>query len=301
MGAWEALVDPLTRYGFMRYGLAVALIVGVTSSVLSCLLVVRRQALLGDAISHAVLLGVAVGWLAGGRLGILPGALVAGVLTGVAIAFIERSSRTKLDAAMGVMLTFTFALGLAIMSVANPRGIDLFHVLFGNVLGVGRSDLLLTSVSGLLVLGLVVALFRWLHLWSFDPDVAKAMGVPTGLLDYVFMAMLSATVVASLQAVGLVLVIGMLVTPGATAYLLASRLRSMMWVAAGVGLVAATSGLYGSYYYDVASGPAMVIVASLAFLAALLLAPRRGLLVVAVRRRRVTAAGADGAVASPSA
>jgi ABC-type Mn2+/Zn2+ transport system permease subunit/Mn-dependent DtxR family transcriptional regulator len=283
---WDRVVGPLVQYGFMRYGVAVAAIVGITSAVLSCLLVVRRQALLGDAVAHAVLLGVAVGWIGARHVGIFWGALAAGVLAGVTITYVERNSRLKTDAAMGVVFTFAFALGLAIIGITRPRGIDLFHVLLGNVLGVGRGDLVLTATSGGLVLLVVAALYKELHLWSFDPVVARAMGLPTRWLEYLFTALLAATIVAALQAVGLVLVIAMLVTPGATAHLLADRLGSMIAVAVVVGLVAGVGGLYGSFYVDVASGPAMVIVASLLFVAAFLFAPRRGTVARWVQRGR---------------
>lgn len=281
----EAFVDPVLRYGFMRDGLVVAVIVGVTSAVLSCLLVVRRQSLLGDAIAHSVLLGVAVGWIAAGTFGVFWGALASGVLAGVAITFLERSSRVQLDAAMGVVFTTAFALGLLIISRVRPGGIDLFHVLFGNVIGVTRADVWLTAASGLLVVGVVVALFRDFHVWSLDPEQARVLGVPTRALEYLFTALLSAAIVASLQAVGIVLVIAMLVIPGATALLLAERLATMMRVAALCGVVAATGGLYGSYHVDVASGPAIVLVAATLFAVAFVAAPRRGLVPRALRRR----------------
>ena len=290
---WTLLAVPLLDYGFMRHALAVVVIVGVTSSVLSCLLVVRRQALMGDAISHSVLLGVVLGWMLGRHAGVFWGALASGVLSGVAITYVERNSRVKLDAAMGVFFTFAFALGLAIISMVRPAGIDLFHVLFGNVLGVGREELALTALCGGLVLGTLCLFYRGFHLWSFDEEMARAAGIPTGLLHYLFTALLSATIVASLQAVGLILVIAMLVTPGATAYLLSNRLGSMMAIAAGVGLLASVGGLYGSYYLDVASGPAMVILASVFFGAAFLFAPQQGVLARARARRRQRRASLD--------
>ncbi|CAN5362649.1 hypothetical protein BH20ACT9_BH20ACT9_12440 [soil metagenome] len=290
---YELFVAPVAQYEFMRHALAAVAVVGVTSATLSCLLVVRHQALLGDAISHAVLPGVAVGWLAAGHLGIFWGALGAAVLAGVAITFVERRSTVKLDAVMGIVFTFAFAVGLAVISVAQPRGIDLFHVLLGNVLGVDRSDLLLTAGSGGLVLLVVVALYRHFHLWSFDPVMARAVGLRVGALNYVFTGLLSATIVASLQAVGLVLVVAMLVTPGATAYLLSRRLATMMVTAAGLGLVSAVGGLYGSYHLDVASGPAIVIIASLLFALAFLLAPRHGQVGRARRRRRAARRAVD--------
>jgi len=290
---WALFAAPLVDYAFMRHALAVVVIVGVTSSVLSCLLVVRRQALMGDAISHSVLLGVVLGWMLGRHAGIFWGALASGILSGIAIAYVERNSRVKLDAAMGVFFTFAFALGLAIISVVRPTGIDLFHVLFGNVLGVGRDELALTALCGILVLGTLCLFYRGFHLWSFDEQMARAAGIPTGLLHYLFTALLSATIVASLQAVGLILVIAMLVTPGATAYLLSNRLGSMMVIAAGLGLLASVSGLYGSYYLDVASGPAMVIVISVFFAAAFLFAPQQGVLARSLVRRRQQRASLD--------
>ena len=264
------------EFGFMRNGLGVVVLIGITASVLSCLLVVRRQALMGDAISHCMLLGVAIGWLVAHESGVLWGALIAGVLSGVAITFIERTG-IKLDAAMGIVLTSTFALGLAIISVVKPAGIDLFHVLLGNVLGVTEADLLRTVLGCGLVLTTVFLLFQGLHFWSFDPIAAQVAGLPTGLLHYVFSGLLSATVVVSIQAVGILLVIALLVTPGATAMLLTRRLAPMMLVAAVIGATSGVGGLYGSYHLDVASGPAIVLVASALFIITLLLAPRRGI------------------------
>ena len=202
------------EFAFMRDGLIIVLMIGVTASVLSCLLVVRRQALMGDAISHCVLLGVALGWVVAREHGVLWGAMLAGVLSGTAITLIERSG-IKLDAAMGIVLTTAFALGLAIISVVKPTGIDLFHVLLGNVLGVTEADLTRTAIGCALVLAVVAVLFRGLQFWSFDPVAAQVAGLPVRLLHYVFTGLLSATVVVSIQAVGVLLVVAMLVTPGA--------------------------------------------------------------------------------------
>jgi ABC-type Mn2+/Zn2+ transport system permease subunit len=268
------LLDPLVQYGFMRSGLLAALAVGATSAVLSCLLVVRGQALLGDAISHAVLLGVVLGYLVGGELGILGGAMIVAVATGAAITYVTQHAPFRADTSMGVLFTVAFALGLAIISIVQPRGIDLFHVLFGNVLGVSSSDLVLTVASGSLVVLVVLVGFRAFELWSFDPQLARAMGMRVALMEHVFTALLSAAIVASLQTVGLILVVAMLVIPGATAAMLTSRLATMMVVAAGVGVLSGVAGLYGSFHLDVASGPAIVLVAGACFLAAFLLAPR---------------------------
>lgn len=270
----ELLIDPLTQYGFMRVGLAAAALVGVTSAVLSCLLVVRGEALLGDAISHAVLLGVVIGYLVAGQLGIPLGAMVVAVLTGAAITLVTQVAPFRADTAMGVLFTVTFALGLAIMSVVQPRGIDLFHVLFGNVLGVRTSDLLLTAAIGVCVLAVILGGHRAFQLWAFDPTLARAMGMRTRQMHHLFTALLAATIVASLQTVGLILVIAMLVIPGATAAMVTDRLLTMMVVAAGTGAISAVAGLYGSYYLEVASGPAIVLVAGACFTAVFLVSPR---------------------------
>ena len=272
------LFEPLREYAFMRYGLAVVALTGLTSSVLSCLLVVRRQSLMGDAVAHSVLLGVVVGWLIGREAGIFAGAMGAGLLTGAAITFIERNSRVRFDAALGIVFTFAFALALAIISAVKPKGIDLFHVLLGNVLAVGPQELWTTAACSAVVLGLLALFFRGFHFWSFDPVGAHAAGLNTAWFHYSFTAMLAATLVTSIQAVGLVLVIAMLITPGATANLLTERLRPMMVVAACLGMLASVVGLYGSYHVDVASGPAIVVVASLLFFVVFVLAPRKGLL-----------------------
>ncbi len=282
---YEFFVTPLVEFAFMRYGLSVVAVVGVVCAVMSCLLVVRRQALLGDAISHAVLLGVVLGWLIAREMGLFWGALIVGTLTGAGVTFIERNSRIKVDAAMGVMFTFAFALALVVISIVKPTGIDLFHVLMGNVLGVGPNDLILTAASGGAVILTVCVLFRAFHLWSFDPTMARAAGFPVSLLHYLFTALLSASIVAALQSVGIILVIAMLVTPGAAAYLLTDRFGRMMVIAAVIGLSSGVGGLYGSYHLDVASGPAMVVFASVIFFHVFCLAPRRGLLVRIVRRR----------------
>lgn len=298
MGPTEMLLAPLLDYGFMRIGLATALVVGVTAAVLSCLLVVRGQALLGDAISHAVLLGVVIGYLVAGTTGILAGALVVAMSTGAGISYLTRNAPFRSDTSMGVLFTAAFALGLAIISSVRPTGIDLFHVLFGNVLGVAPADLVLTAVTGGVVVGVVLIGFRAFELWSFDPSLAQAMGMRVGAMDYTFTALLSAAIVAALQTVGIVLVVAMLVTPGATAALFTKRLSTMMWAAAVAGLLSGAIGLYGSFHLDVASGPSIVLAASGLFVLVWLFSPTRGILVGAVRRTRHRRGRAADAIAA---
>ncbi|HUG84911.1 MAG TPA: metal ABC transporter permease [Euzebya sp.] len=261
----DLLVDPLRAYPFFVTALLASLAVGIGAAVLSCLLVVRHQALVGDAISHSVLLGVAVGFVVAGSVGVLPGALLAAIGTAVLTTAIERRTPLARDAVLGIVFSTAFAGGLAIISVARPVGIDLFHVLLGNVLGVGRGELVLTAATTVVVLALVVIAFRPLRLWAYDPQTAATLGVDVAALEYLFAVLLSAMVVASLQAVGLILVMAMLVIPGATARLVTDRLSRMMLVAAAVGALSAVAGLYTSFHLDVASGPAMVLAAAACF------------------------------------
>ena len=283
MSLHEIFVAPM-QYAFMQRALLAAVLVGGICAVLSCFLLVKRWALLGDAISHAVLPGVALAYLL--NLPFFLGAVLTGMATALGISAVERHSRIKEDSAMGILFTGAFALGFVLVSRIRSRAIDLFHILFGNVLGVSDADLLLTAATGVLVLGVVALFYKELVLWTFDPTAASAMGVPVAALHYTLMLLLSVTIVASLQAVGIVLVVAMLITPGATAYLLVDRMSRMIPLAVGVGVVSGLSGLYLSYHLNVASGPTMVLVATALFLLAMLLGPREGVLWDAARRRQ---------------
>lgn len=278
--AW--FLDPL-RYAFMQQALAAAVLVGIVCAVMGSFLLVKRWALLGDAISHAVLPGVAIAFLLGWPF--LIGALLSGLLTALGIGFVERHTRLKQDAAMGLVFVSAFALGLAIISrIRSP--VDLFHVLFGNVLAVGREDLLTSGLSGLAVVATIAFLYKELLLWAFDPIMAESVGFPVARLHYTMLFLTSLTIVASLQAVGIVLVVAMLIAPPATAAMLTDRFPRLIIAAVGLGIGAAVAGLYLSYYLDVASGATMVLVGFALFTLALLFSPRRGLLIKAVRRRR---------------
>ncbi|MCS6936471.1 MAG: metal ABC transporter permease [Candidatus Bipolaricaulota bacterium] len=275
----QIFIEPL-RYEFMQRALLAALLVGTISSVVGCYIIVRRLALLGDAIAHAVLPGVALA-----RLLDLPffwGAVGTGVLTALGIGWITRRSKIKEDTAIGVMFTTAFALGVLLLSTDAVRkkaqGVDLFHVLFGNVLGVSTGDLVTIAIAGALVLLTIVLLYKELLLHSFDPTMAAAIGLPTGLLHYLMMLLLSLTIVASLQTVGVVLAVAMLIIPGATAFLLTHRLVTMMLVAALLGVVASLAGLYLSFHANLSSGAAMVLAAGVLFMGAFLLAPQHGVL-----------------------
>jgi manganese/iron transport system permease protein len=269
------LTDPFALE-FMQRALAASLIVGVLCSVLGCFVVLRAMAFLGDALAHAILPGVAIAYLLG--VDLLLGALVAAVAVAVGIGVVSRRGAVKEDTAIGVLFAAALALGVVLISTVRSYATDLTHILFGNVLGVSAADLWLTGLLALAVLLTVVVLFKEFLLASFDPVLAHTLGRRPEALRFLMLVLLALTVVVSLQTVGVGLVAAMLVTPAATAYLLTRRLASMMLVAAAIGTGSSVAGLYISYYLDVASGAAVVLTATAAFVLAYLLAPRRGLL-----------------------
>jgi manganese/iron transport system permease protein len=259
---------------FMQKALFAAVIVGVVASVIGCYVVLRSMAFLGDALAHAILPGVAVAYLVG--VNFLVGAMVAGVLVAVGISYVTRSGAVREDTAIGIFFAAALALGVVLISTMSTYAVDLTHVLFGNVLGVTTLDLWISGSLGLLVLLLIGVLYRPLLVVSFDPVLARTLGLPTHLLRTGLYVMLAATIVVSLRTVGVGLVAAMLVTPPAAAYLVARRLPAMMALSAVVGVVSAVGGLYASYYLNVAAGGAIVLVATALFVVAFLLAPGRG-------------------------
>jgi manganese/iron transport system permease protein len=279
------LIEPL-QYGFMQRGLLAALMVGVVCAVLGTYVVLRGMAFFGDALAHAILPGVAVGYLVGGAQGpLFWGALIAGIGTALGIGAISKSGKIKEDTAIGVIFAGMFALGVALISSARNFSVDLTHFLFGNVLGITAGDLVLTAVLGLLVLALVIAFYKEFLVTSFDPVLATILRLPTALFRYLLLVMLAATIVIALQTVGVALTVAMLVTPAAAASMLARRLPAMMVIAAGIGAFSGVAGLYLSYYANIASGPSIVLVCSAVFLLAFLFSPRRGAVWSWTRRR----------------
>jgi manganese/iron transport system permease protein len=282
----EAVAEPF-QYAFMQRALLTAILVGAVCGVLSCIVILKRWSLLGDAISHAVLPGVAIAYLLGWPF--FTGAFITGALTSLGIGFIERHSRIKADAAMGLMFTAAFAAGIVIISqIATST--HLMHILFGNVLGVQYPALVLTLVAALVALVAVALFYKELLLYAFDPVQARALGLPVGAIHYGLILLLTLTIVASLETVGIILVVAMLITPGVTAYLLVNNLPAMMALGAAFGVLSAVVGLYFSFLFNVASGGAIVLVATGFFLIAFLFAPQHGLLQRSLRRRRVRAA-----------
>jgi manganese/iron transport system permease protein len=277
LGDWfNALIEPL-QLAFMRRSLLVAVIVGVLCAVVGCYLLVQRMALLGDAISHSVLAGVAIAFGLGWNLAV--GAFVAGLLSAGLIDWIRTRSPIKEDAAMGIVLSGFFALGIALITaIQKSNKIDLNHFLFGNLLAVTPADVRDTAIAAAVVLVAVALFYKELHFYTFDRLGAEASGLPVHVLDLGLTAAIALTIVASMKAVGVVLVLSMLIAPPAAAYLLVTRLHHMMAIAALLGLVSSVTGLFLSYGYNLPSGPAIVLVASALFGLALLLSPRHGVL-----------------------
>jgi ABC-type Mn2+/Zn2+ transport system permease subunit len=278
----EWLTEPFAL-SFMQRALAASLIVGVLCSVVGCFVVLRAMAFLGDALAHAILPGVAIAYLLGAD--VLVGALVAAVLVAIGIGLFSRRGGLKEDTAIGILFAAALALGVVLMSTVRSYATDLTHILFGNVLGVAPSDLWLTGIIAVVTLAVLLVLFKEFQLATFDPVLAHMLGKRPELLRFTMLILLSLTIVASLKTVGVGLVAALLVTPAATAYLLTRRLSTMMALSAAVGVLASISGLYLSYYLDIASGAAIVLVATAAFLAAYVTAPRRGLIARRLGRR----------------
>jgi ABC-type Mn2+/Zn2+ transport system permease subunit len=269
--AW--LTEPFS-YAFMLRGLIASLIVGVICPILGTYVVLRGMAFMGDAMAHIILPGVVIGFLLGWPLAV--GALIFGILAALAIGAINRRSEIKEDAAIGVVFAGAFALGVALISMQRSYAVDLAHILFGDLLGVNITELYLMIALSAVVLITIFAFYKEFLVLSFDPVLAATLRLPVIFLQNLLLVLLAIVIVISLQAVGVALVIAMLVTPASAAYLLTRRLPSMMVIAAGIGSFSSFVGLFLSFYVNIASGPAIVLVATTIFLIVLVFAPQRG-------------------------
>jgi manganese transport system permease protein len=287
---FDVLFDPLT-YEFMRSGLAVTVLATIVCGVLSCWLVLIGWSLMGDAVSHAVLPGVVLAYVLGLPFAI--GALIFALLAVTMIGTLRDTSRVKEDAAIGVVFTTLFALGLVLISV-TPSQTDLNHILFGNLLGVNRIGLLQVLILGGLALVVLLLKRRDLTLYAFDPLHAQAIGLAPRRIGALLLGLLALTVVVALQAVGVVLVVAMLIIPGTTAYLLTDRFRQMLVLAPTLAAVCAVVGIYVSFYLDTAPGGMVVLTMGAMFVVVYVFSPRQGLLgtrLAGARRRRTAAGG----------
>ena len=275
------------QYEFMLNAFAIGALVGTVCAVFSCFLVLKGWSLIGDAISHSVLPGIVLAYVAGIPLAI--GAFLSGLLCAVGTGFIKNHSRVKEDTVMGVVFTGLFALGLVLFSKIDSDQ-HLNHILFGSLLGIPRAQIFQTAVIGGSTLLITLLLRKDLLLFCFDPGHARSIGLNTTLLHYVMLSLLALTIVASLQAVGIILVIAMLITPGCVGFLLTDRFHHMQLVAVGSAVCSSLTGVYVSFFINGSTGSCIVLMQSAIFLVALVFAPKRGLL--ANRRLRRSAAPA---------
>lgn len=265
MSWFDVLMEPLS-FDFMQRALLTAAATSIVCAMFSCFLVLKGWSLMGDAISHAVLPGVVLAYLAG--IPLVIGAFGSGLFCAVATGFIKEHCRVKEDSVMGIVFSGMFAGGLVLFSRVNTEQ-HLSHILFGNVLGVTDSEMLQTLIIAAVVTLAIILKFKDLMLFCFDPVQAKVIGLPVRFYHYALLCMLALTIVAALQAVGVVLVVAMLITPGITAFLLCKTLTKMLVVSVTTSLFAAISGTFISFYIDAATGPTIVLVQAAIFLLAL--------------------------------
>ena len=273
------LVEPL-QYAFMVRGLVAAVLVGIVCAVVGTYVVLRGMAFFGDALAHTILPGIALGYLVSGgaRGSLFWWALGTAVIAALGIGAISKSAQIKEDTAIGIIFAGMFALGIALISTVRSYAVDLSHFLFGDVLGVSSQSLWLTAIFGALVLLLIFIFYKEFLTLSFDPILALTLRLPVGLLNNLLLALMAVTIAVSLQTVGVALMVAMLVTPAATAYLLTYRLPVMMALAAFFASLSGVIGLYLSYYISIASGAAIVLTATALFLLVFLFNPRQGVL-----------------------
>lgn len=261
----ETLTEPLT-YPFMQRALIAGVLLALPAGLISCYLVLKGWALMGDAVSHAILPGVVLAWMAG--LPLLAGGFAAGMGCAVAVGFIAENSRIKRDTVMGVVFSGMFALGL-VLYLAAGTALHLDHILYGNMLGIAQAELVGIGWTALPLAALIVARWRDLMLFSFDPVQARASGLRVGWLHYGLLAVLSLTIVATLSAVGLVLAIGLMIAPGAVAFLLTRRFGAMLTVAVAVAVLGMAGGAYLSFFLDASPSATVILLMTAMFLAAL--------------------------------
>jgi manganese/iron transport system permease protein/iron/zinc/copper transport system permease protein len=291
----QAFVGPLRETFFLKAAIGGS-VAAIVCSVVGCLVILRRMAFLGDALSHAMIAGVAGGYLFVKLLfnteahapSMLIGSLIATVVTVASIGFVSRVSRLKEDTVIGIMYTGVFAVGVVLVSMfRNHIHIDLMHFIMGDVLGVADSDLWVAAIAAAFVLSLIVVFFRQFQISSFDPVMAASIGMPVLLIDYTLTTCVSLVVVSAVSMVGVILVVGLLITPAATAYLLCDRLDKMMFWSAVFGVTSVIGGLYLCIWLDSAGGGAIMVFCTIQFLVVLVLAPRYGLLARWIRLKRM--------------
>lgn len=268
-------IEGLQEFHFLQNALITALVIGVVSGVVGCFIILRGMSLMGDAISHAVLPGVAISYILG--INFFIGAITFGILASVIITFIKSNSVVKGDTAIGITFSSFLALGVILIGVANSST-DLFHILFGNILAVQDIDKWITIGAAVVVLAVIILFFKELLITSFDPLMAKALGMKVNFYHYLLMILLTLVAVTAMQSVGTILIVAMLITPAATAYLYSNSLKTMMVISASLGALSSLLGLFIGYTFNIAVGSCIVLTATSFFIISFFVSPKQNFL-----------------------
>ncbi len=278
------LIEPLS-FEFMRQAIAIGFLLGILSAVVGSYLILQQMGMMSGVISHAVLPGMAISFFL--EINVAVGAFIAGILSALLVIVIEKRSQIKVDAAMALTLTTFLALGVILITTLQTNSIDLEALLFGDILGVTPSDVWYTGMITAIIVLLTRLFYKELEFYTFDPLGARACGLPCNLLYLGLVCAITLTIVASMQTVGVLLVMSLLVGPAITAYLLVRELQQMMILGAIIGAVASISGMYISYYGDLPSGAAIVLVVFGFFSLAFLFSPSQGILTTPNIRKKI--------------
>lgn len=283
------LLEPI-QYEFIQRALIASITIGISCGLIGTYIMLRRMSLIGDALAHAVLPGVVVSFIVAGKseIALFIGAVISGILTVLLIGFVNRNSKIKEDTSIGIIFTGAFALGILLVSQLKQVHIDLSSYLFGDVLGVSSGDITLSLVIMAVIILCIVLFYKQLLLSSFDPTMAMTIGISTTLIHYMLMTLLSMSIVAGLQSVGVILIIAMLITPPATAYLLSNNLKKILVLSTLFGMFSSVAGLFFSYHFNFASGASIVLVAVALFMLAFLFSPSEGIITKFIRRREAS-------------
>lgn len=269
---FSEFIDGLLNFHFLQNALITALVIGIVGGAVGCFIILRGMSLMGDAISHAVLPGVAISFILG--INFFIGAIVFGLLASTIITYIKSNSIIKSDTAIGITFSSFLALGIILIGIANSST-DLFHILFGNILAVQDLDMWITIAVALLVLTTITIFFRPLLLTSFDPILAKSIGVKVTFYHYLLMVILTLVAVTAMQSVGTILIVALLITPAATAYLYANSLKTMILLSSGFGALESVLGLFIGYSFNIAAGSSIVLTSALLFLISFFIVPKQ--------------------------
>lgn len=268
----QNFINGLYEFHFLQNALITAIMIGIVSGAVGCFIILRGMSLMGDAISHAVLPGVALSYLLG--INFFIGAIFFGLLSSVVITFIKNNSTIKGDTAIGITFSSFLALGVILIGVANSST-DLFHILFGNILAVQDLDKWLTLGVSTLVLALILLFFKELLITSFDPTMAKAIGMNVSFYHYLLMILLTLVSVTAMQSVGTILIVALLITPATTAYLYTNSLKRMMILSSTLGAISSVLGLFIGYSFNIAAGSSIVLTSAVLFVGGFLTSPKQ--------------------------